>query len=142
VEGVLGGWSISGLLTYNTGVFLRFGTFVVDGDPHIDNPTQARWIDTSKFKLQPAFTRRTNPLQYPDVTGPRFINLDNTLAKEFRIIERLKFELRLEAYNLTNRFHVDNPDLGGPTSTNFGRLVSQMGGKFGRQLQFSGRLVW
>ncbi len=141
VDGVLGGWSLSGLFTFNTGTFIRFGAFLVDGDPAISNPTQAKWFDTSKFKLQPAFTRRTNPLQYPGLTGPRFWNVDNTLGKEFPIVERVKFELKLEAYNLTNRFAADNPDTN-VTSATFGRVISQMGGRFGRQLQFSGRFVW
>jgi hypothetical protein len=141
LDGVLGGWSVSGLMTYNTGLFLRFAGLLVDGDPTLDNPTQERWFDTSKFKVLPAFTRRQNPLQYPDLTGPRFINFDATLAKEFRLMERLKFELRTEAYNLTNRFPANDPDLS-VTSPTFGRVVSQRAGVFGRQFQFSGRLIW
>jgi hypothetical protein len=53
----------------------------------------------------------------------------------------LKFELRGEAYNLTNRFPANDPDLG-VTSGNFGKIVTQRAGVFGRQVQFSGRLIW
>jgi hypothetical protein len=65
------------------------------------------WFDTSKFALLPSFTRRTNPLQFDSLTGPRYVNIDTTLAKEFPLAERLKFELRVEAYNLMNSFTGD-----------------------------------
>jgi len=88
------------------------------------------------------FTRRTNPLQYGDVRAPRFVNVDTTLAKEFPIIrERLKFELRGEAYNLLNAFTGADPDLS-VTSATFGKITAERSGIFGRQIQFSGRLIW
>ena len=111
VDAVFGGWSVSGLFTYNSGVPLRLGSVLADGDPAISNPTSGRWFDTSKVHVLPAFTRRTNPVQYSDLLGPRFVNLDTTLAKMFPIKERVKFELRMEAYNLLNAFSGDNPVL-------------------------------
>jgi hypothetical protein len=141
VNSILGGWAVSSLFTYNTGLYLRFGGALVDGNPAIDNPTSDRWFDTSKFKQLPAFTRRANPLQFDGVKGPRFVNFDATLAKEFQIVERLKFELRGEAYNLLNAFTGNNPDLN-VTSATFGRITSQRAGVFGRQIQFSGRFIW
>jgi hypothetical protein len=142
LEAVLGGWSTSGLFTYNSGTYLRFGGAIVDGDPGVDEPTSGRWFDTSKFKQLVPFTRRTNPLIYDDVRAPRFVNIDTTLAKEFPIIrERLKFELRGEAYNLLNAFTGADPDLS-VTSATFGKITAQRSGIFGRQIQFSGRLIW
>jgi hypothetical protein len=141
VDGILGGWAVSGLFTYNTGLYLRYGGAIVDGDPGIDNPTMDRWFDTSKFKQLVPFTRRTNPLQYDSVKGPNYVSIDTTLAKEFKITERLKFELRGEAYNLTNRFTGADPDVN-VTSANFGKVTAQRAGVFGRQIQYSGRLIW
>jgi hypothetical protein len=141
VDAILGGWSTSGLFTYNSGAYQRFGGALVDGDPTLSGPTNERWFDTSKFKVLPAFTRRTNPLQYDSLKGPRFVNFDTTLAKEFAIKERLKFEFRVEAYNLTNAFTGSDPDVS-VTSATFGRITSQRAGLFGRQIQYSGRLVW
>jgi hypothetical protein len=142
VDGVLGGWSVSGLYTYNSGAFLRFGTMLVSGDPHLDNPTNARWFDTSLFQVQPAFTRRTNPIQYDDVKGPRFVNMDMTLAKIFPIKERIKFELRIESYNITNSFSGADPNLNVTAGTTFGRITAQKAGVYGRQFQYSGRFIW
>jgi hypothetical protein len=141
-DAVVGGWSLSGLFTFNTGTFLRFGAFQVSGDPTIDNPVNDRWFDTSKFVVQPAFTRRSNPWQYDKLTGPRFASIDTTIAKEFAILpeNRLKFELRAEAYNLHNSFSGANPVLA--FGANFGRIIAQRPGVFGRQIQYSGRFVW
>ena len=91
LDGIFGGWSISGLFTYNTGLYLRFGGALVDGDPGIDNPTMDRWFDTSKFKQLPAFTRRANPLQYDSVKGPNYINIDGTLSQ--RVQDRREIEV-------------------------------------------------
>src|SRR5260370_15061900 len=102
IEGALGGWSIRALYTYNSEDFLRFPTELVSGDPHIDNPTNSRWFDTSLSTVQPAFTRRTNPLQYDDLKATRFVTMDMTLAKMFPMKERVKFEPRLETYYITN----------------------------------------
>src|SRR6185436_9164557 len=109
VDAVLGGWSVSGIYTYNSGGFLRFGSAIVSGDPSLDNPTRERMFDTSKFTRQPAFTRRNNPLQYSGVTGPGYKDLDLTLAKTRAITERVKLEIRMEAYNFTNSFMGANP---------------------------------
>jgi hypothetical protein len=142
LDGALGGWSVSGLYTYNSGDFLRFPTELVSGDPHLDHPTNARWFDTSMFAVQPAFTRRTNPLQYDDVKGPRFVNVDMTLAKKFAVTERVKFELRLESYNVPNSFSGADPNLSVTGGTIFGRITAQKAGVYGRQFQYSGRFIW
>jgi len=142
LEAILGGWSTSALFTYNSGAYLRFGGALVDGDPSVDEPTSGLWFNTTKIKQLPAFTRRTNPLQFSNVRAPRFVNVDATVSKEFPIIpERLRFELRGEGYNLMNSFTGADPDLS-PTSANFGKITSQRAGLFGRQVQFSGRLIW
>ncbi|MCC6536690.1 MAG: carboxypeptidase regulatory-like domain-containing protein [Bryobacterales bacterium] len=140
-DAIVGGWSLSSLFTYNTGIPLRFGGLLVDGDPTISSPTQVRWFDTAKFQPLPAFTRRTNPLQYGDLVGPRFWTVDATVGKNFAITERIRFELKGEAYNLTNRFPAADPDLN-VTSRTFGKVISQRAGVFGRQIQLSGRFAF
>jgi len=141
VDAILGGWSISEIYTFNSGVFLRFGAMLASGNPAIDNPSRAQMFDTSKFTRQPAFTRRTNPLQFPGVTGPGYKNLDLTLAKTYRITERLKLEMRMEAYNASNSFMGASPNLNVDSSL-FGRVVAQRGGTYGRQFQYSARLIF
>jgi len=139
---VLGNWDLSGLWTYNAGLHLRFPGALVNGNPAVDNPTKGQWFNTSAFGILPAFTRRANPLQYDDVKGPNMINLDMTLAKGFQLTEKVKFEIRLEAYNATNAFFGANPDTNPANPANFGRIVSQRGGVFGRQFQYTGRIYF
>jgi hypothetical protein len=142
VDAVLGGWATTVVATYNSGSYLRFGGMLADGNPVLDHPTSERWFDTSKLKILPPFTRRTNPLQFEGLKGPRFVNVDATLAKEFPVIrERLKFELRGEAYNLFNAFTGTDPDVS-VTSATFGKITAQRAGLFGRQIQYSGRFIW
>ncbi len=138
VNGVLGGWSMSGIFSYNSGQFIRFGSALVEGDPAIDNPTRERYWGVSKFKGPlPAFTPRTNPWQYPGVTGPRFANIDATLSKFFPVTERVRLELKMEAYNLTNSFMASLPNAN-VTSSLFGRSTGQA--NRGRELQYTLRL--
>lgn len=138
VNGILGGWSLSGIFNYNSGQFVRFGAAVVEGDPAIDNPTRDRYWDTSKFKGPlPAFTPRTNPWQYPGVTGPRFMNVDATLSKFFPLSGRTRLEVKMEAYNLTNSFMAAMPNAN-VTSSLFGRSTGQL--NRGRELQYTLRL--
>ncbi|MBI2685004.1 MAG: carboxypeptidase regulatory-like domain-containing protein [Acidobacteria bacterium] len=142
VDAVLGGWAASGLFTYNSGLYLRFGGALASGDPGVDSPTQGRWFNTDVIKPLPAFTRRTNPLQYDSVKGPNTINADVTLNKMFPINERLKFEVRLEAYNVANTFFGANPSTDPNNAATFGRILSQRAGVFGRQMQFTGRFYF
>ena len=56
-------------------------------------------------------------------------------------VERLKFELRGEAYNLFNAFTGAPPDVS-VTSATFGKITAQQAGLFGSQIQYSGRFIW
>ena len=141
LNAAVGGWQLSGIYTYRSGEFIRFPAAEVTGDVKIDNPGPQKWFNTDAFRVLPAFTPRTNPNQYPGITGPIFWNLDGTVSKTFPIRERYNLEFRFEAYNLTNRFPANDPDLT-VTSANFGKIVSQRAGEFGRQIQLSGRFVW
>ncbi len=141
LDAIVGGWSVSGIFTYNSADFLRFGPAIVSGSPKIDNKTRDQMFDTSKFTRQPAFTPRSNPLQYPGVTGSPFHNIDLTLAKTHPITEKFKLEIRMEAYNFTNSFMGADP-VTDVDSSLFGRVVEQKYGYYGRQFQYSARLIW
>jgi hypothetical protein len=141
LDGVFGGWAVSGIYMWTSGVFLRFGGLDVIGEPVLDDPSDAARFNASAFRLLPAFTRRSNPWMYEGVTGPAFSNLDMTLAKEFRITERVRFELKMEAYNATNSFMGADPSMDVNSSV-FARVVNIRAGYSGRQLQYNGRFRW
>lgn len=153
---MIGGWQITGLLTYTSGAFLRFPKAIATGDPTIPNPRPERWFDTTKITPVPSgvYVIRTNPWQYPGLTGPSFWVIDASLGKTFRITERLKAELEMTAYNATNRLNLGNPDVS-PVSANFGKTLYQgaptatfgaqtmsMGTITGRQVELGIRLTF
>lgn len=137
VNAFFGGWALSGIHTFNSGEFLRFGQMIVNGDPRIGDKTRDRWFDTSVFQKAESFTPRTNPQQYDGLTGPKFWNVDLTLGKYFPITERVRIEFRMEAYNVTNSFIPSMP-VTDVLNTNFGRSVNQ--GNAGRELQYTVRI--
>lgn len=136
---VVGGWATSSILLWNSGSFLRFPQAIIDGNPRIEHPTRAKWFDTSMFKVPQPFTPRTNPWQYPGLAGPGYWQLDGTLSKNFHVMERFRFEFKLEAYNLTNSFMPGSPDTNVYSSL-FGRSTSQA--NWGRELQYSLKLYF
>ena len=142
VDGVLGGWSLSGIASFNTGQYLRFGGLLVSGDPSISDSTKERAFDTSKFQRLPAFTRRTNPVQYDGVKGMRYKNVDLTLAKKLprhrtRAVRAADGGLQTPRTAST----ADLPSTSFGTSA-FGSVIAQRPGYLGRQLQYSGRFTF
>jgi hypothetical protein len=135
-DAIVGGWKLAGLWTFTSGDFLRFGNLIVNGDPCVSNPTPQHWFNTSAFSPIPAntYVLRTNPLQYGCLVGPHFWNLDANLAKVFYITERIHAELKMAAYNATNRLNRGDPDTNVLSST-FGQTLFQgsPGGSFGAQ---------
>jgi hypothetical protein len=138
---VFGGWATSGIFQHVSGEYLRLPGSVVSGNPKLDNPTRDKWFDTSKVTRLPDFTRRANPLQWPGLVGPRITSLDVTLGKDFKITERVGFEIKLESYNLPNIFNGANPNMTVDNSQ-FGRVNAQRNTYYGRQFQYTGRIRW
>jgi hypothetical protein len=73
--------------------------------------------------------------------GPGFWDLDMALDKNFRIRERLNFQLRGQGYNVLN-----HPNFGQPGATfgssTFGNITSLAGANPTRVIQFMGRLTF
>jgi hypothetical protein len=137
LNGAFGGWQISGIYTYRSGEFLRFGAMeYLGGDPRIDNPGPQGWFNKEEFRVLPAFTPRTNPFQFDGLTGPVMWNLDGTVSKSFPIKENYKLEFRFEAYNLTNSLMWANPNMA-VNNALFGRSTAQAQGNRGREMQYT-----
>lgn len=155
-DALVGGWKITPVLQYISGDFPQFGNLIVTGNPCISNPTPDHWFNTSAFSPIPAntYVLRSNPLQYGCLTGPSFWDLDMSLAKDFHIVERVRAQLKLTAYNATNKLNRGDPDTNIYDST-FGQALYQgsPGGTFGaqggisafnsgRQLELGFKLIW
>jgi hypothetical protein len=137
LNGIFGGWQLSGIYTHRSGEFIRFnGAVDVVGDPYVDNPGPGGWFNTDSFRVQPAFTPRSNPYQFDGMTGPIFWNVDGTVSKSFPIKENYRLEFRFEAYNLTNSLMWGNPNLTVGNAL-FGRSSTQATGNRGREMQYT-----
>jgi hypothetical protein len=134
---IIGGWQTSHLLLANSGNFLRFGQMITSGQAPAVYRDRSKWFDTSIFQKPAPYTPRTNPYQYPGVTGPNYWNLDSTLSKNFPIRERFNLEFRWEIYNSPNVFVPTDPNMT-VTSSLFGRTTNQK--NRGREMQYSLRL--
>ena len=136
-DAIVGGWKVAGIWTFMTGDLPQFGNMIVTGNPCISNPTPDHWFNTSVFQPLPAntYVLRSNPLQYDCLTGPTFWVLDGNLTKAFNIGDRFHAEMKMAAYNATNRLNRGDPDTGYVTDSNFGQALYQgaPGGIFGAQ---------
>ena len=70
--------------------------------------------------------------------APHYFQTDASLSKKFRITERVNFDLRVDARNLTNTPSFDNPTAT-LTSTIFGRINDSVTNA-ARRIQFSGKI--
>ncbi|HZT28566.1 MAG TPA: TonB-dependent receptor [Bryobacteraceae bacterium] len=136
LNAIVGGWTTAHIFMWNHGPFVRFGQYNVSGDP-ANNIPAGMYFNPGVFSIATPYTVRTNPYQYPGVTGPNYWNMDSTLSKSFNITERIRLEFRFEAYNMPNGFVPTNPDTS-VTSSTFGRSTSQQ--NYGREFQYTARI--
>jgi hypothetical protein len=144
LDAFLGGWQYTATARMYSGRPLLFTTsyVVTEGNPKLDNPTNDRWFDTSKFiSTQDSFTPRNNPWYYEGLTGPGVFVTDMTLTKMFSVTARTRVEARIEAYNALNNIIWDNPDLN-IASANFGKVTRKRLAWSGREMQFGVRVIF
>ncbi len=151
VDLVVGGWTFTTITRLYSGRPLFFTqNLIVDGNPKLDNPTQDRWFDTSKFHALPTSTnpalpvnlrKRDNPWTFPGVEGPGIWQSDITLSKSFQLTERFRLEVRGESYNVFNHLNLANPIVDF-NNANFGRITTKLVAYNGREVQYGLRLVF
>ncbi|MEO8049189.1 MAG: TonB-dependent receptor [Acidobacteriota bacterium] len=154
---VLGGWQLNALWTWESGlpIDINISPSTLNAPGNINRPNvngsvqilgnigpKQLYFDTSKFSAPAAGTFGNlgrNVLRGPDLFG-----IDASIFRRFPIRERLNFELRAEAFNLTNTPQYDRPgNVFG--NSNFGQVTTARGTQSvqvnnARQLQFSLRL--
>ena len=140
VDGAFGGWSLGSIFNVNGGGRLAFGgAYQAVGDPAESVPAGYAF-NPSAFDTLPAYTAQTGPKTFPGINGPMQWNIDANLSKSFSITERLKLQLRMEAYNLTNSIMWQAPDANYGDST-FGQ-PNLLQSNVGRSLQYAAKLVF
>jgi hypothetical protein len=123
----------AGIYQGQTGPPLNFGNVAFYGNINdIQSPesqrTAERWFNTDAgFERDPAKqlanNLRTFPLRLSGVRSDGFNQWDLSLFKNFRITERVKFQLRAEGQNALNHA-MFNPPNAAPTNSNFGQVTA------------------
>jgi hypothetical protein len=148
--GLLGNWRASGNFAAQSGAPFTVNTSTdranigagpaqrpnISGDPNGGPRTPEQWFDTSAFSLPAPFTFGNAPRNA--VIGPGLHQFDLALQKEIALRERVKLQLRSEAYNLFNHPNFNIPNRTAFTA-NFGRISSAQDA---RELQFAARLAF
>ena len=118
----------------------------------LSNPTPNEWFNVQAFALQPQYT--FGNLGRNTVIGPPLFSVDFSLKKDMRFTERLRLQLRLDAFNAFNHPNFGSPgnglaadhlDANGvpiPGSGGFGTITSLNSNVSMRQLQVSLKLVF
>jgi hypothetical protein len=114
MNAILGGWRVSGIFQARSG----FPITVTDGrnrslqgtrgnerpncigDPKPSDQTLDHWLDINAFAIVPLGTFGNCPIGV--ARAPGYKNVDLTLAKRFSFGGERSFEVRAEAFNLTN----------------------------------------
>jgi len=167
---ILGGWSVNGIFNHWSGA-----PFTVTASGSSCNcPGNTQVADLIKQNVAivgrgvggqayfdplayaPVNTARFGTSGFDQLRGPGNNNVDMSIFRNFRIMERIKFQLRAEALNLSNTAHFNNPganvsnlqlnsdgsvkNLNGfsqITSTNpLGRIIDQRYFRFGTRITF------
>lgn len=162
VSGILGGWAVSAILNYNSGLPLRFsassptsawngGTnrpLIAAGDltqpfersqfdlANASVPGRNIRLDRSKFADPGPLALGTGAPSYNSVREFPVMNEDLALQKNIRVAEDVRVQLRAEFLNAFNRSRLGGP-VTGVTNVLFGQVTS-IGGN--RQIQIGARL--
>lgn len=139
VDALIGGWILTGLMTYQSGAPIRFAGYHVAGDPGSNVP--------SGLFFNPSAVTNQDPQVQPDsawffsgVNGPHFLNLDTSLVKDFHPAERIRFSLRMDAFNTLNNANRAMPNISPGNPSISGQSTSLLNNTFGRQLQLGLRM--
>lgn len=143
-----GGWQWNTIVTYQSGDALTWGNVLFTGDVadiplHGSQRNINHWFNTSGFvtasSQQLVSNIRTFPLRLGTVRGDGQYLWNFAAIKEFSFIDRLRFQLRGEAYNAFNHPNMSDPSLT-VTSSSFGTVTAQDG--YGREIQIAARILF
>ena len=153
IRQALGGWQVSGIFSAATGQPL----LILEGNA--DNTSRPdyiggravnsnygstlQYLNKSAFALVPVSAASGLPIRpgnisSGEVRGPGFWNVDLSIGKNFSIAEKLKLQIRLDAFDSLNHTNLSSFSTD-RTSSSFGRFTNTTGA---RVAQLNARLSW
>lgn len=126
---LVGGWQIAGILNMQSGGPVDFGNLLYyGGDLRWNARNISRVFDISRFETTPARqlerNQRTFSQAFSAYRTDRVNNIDASILKNVTIVERVKMQIRAEAFNVSNRAIFNGPNVD-PVNRNFGVITSQ-----------------
>ena len=133
VNGILGGWQLSGVYSFVSGQPLRImapGATLGNGrdsranlvgDPRSTGGTADMWFNTAAFAVPGPMLFGNSGIGILDSPGRHA--LDTGLMKNFYVTESKYVQFRWEMFNATNHVNLNTPGTTVGTST-FGRILS------------------
>jgi hypothetical protein len=149
VDGVLGGWSVEGIVQIQTGTVSNVRTGIdranvgktnerpnVVRNPNLpkDQRTVDRWFDTGAFVMPDLYTWGNAGAYLVDDDGRRVFDI--SIAKRFYFLEKQSVEFRSEFFNFPNHPNFGAPGSGGYVLNTAGYGVIS-GTTPSRQIQFA-----
>ena len=146
------GWTVSSIYRFQSGtpLYIRSGLDNnLQGAGYLTNlqrPNQVlddvyartgnQWFNPAAF-AQPALGTANGNVGVNSVVGPRHWQFDMAVSRGFRIRESQRFEVRLEAFNVLNKFQFGDPVPTGNagttlTSAMFGKMLTNTGARVGQ----------
>ena len=147
---ILGSWQLNGILRWSTGT-----PYSVFADPlgcNCPGVSSIRANNTQGLTINGQSTFDPTSFSAPTATtfgnagrnlfrGPDYFTYDVSVFRSFPVRESFNFELRAEAYNVTNSTNLANP-IGTLNSFAAGTSTRTVNNNFGRQFQLGGRLLF
>ncbi len=110
------------------------------GTPIHNKGYNALWFYTGAFAAAPpSQTSQAPTAKRGTIQGPGFNRLDLAIHRNFRIYDRLNFQLRMEAFNALNHTNVQTIAVASGGGSTFGEVT---GYRDARIVQFAGRLTF
>jgi hypothetical protein len=100
--------------------------------------TLRRWFNTDAFAVFNPAPQAFGNEGVGVMRGPGYVNFDFTLAKNFNVTERVRFQFRTELFNAFNRANFGPPNIA-RDSSGFGQILSASNARiiqFGLKLYF------
>jgi Carboxypeptidase regulatory-like domain len=153
---ILGGWRFSPIFIAHSGTPVNITRNTnpisilpglrpnVTGDPTIPRNQRSylHWFNTAAFNVTgiPNASFAPGDAARNDVVGPAYVNLDTSLAKDFKIEGRYTLDIRAEAFNTSNTVHLANPDPSFSSGT-FGQISGVLSGS-DREAQLAAKIIF
>jgi hypothetical protein len=161
VEGLVGGWQLQGVYTYQTGFPIAFstdlfynGTDPVNGSDIALKSSErsiAKWFNTAVFtsiltdpvsnNSTPVNHLRTLPTRFTEVRRDSINNLDLSLLKTVSFRRGMQLQLRAEFINALNEPYFAAPIVN-PTSSTFGQITSSNQANYARRAQLGVKFLF